>query len=107
MTRFRPLLSIPKYAKGGIGRPSLEKQPAETVTGREEHQNDHGHDQGDGADHGEHGWAVVVHLAESRGCACRPSRVADASSSPSSSPTRYTEPVASTAPPRSRAHRRA
>src|SRR6516164_7561255 len=65
MTRLKPLLSIPKYANGGIGRPSLEKQPAESVTGGEEYEDHQGHDQRHRADHREHRWAVVVHFRAS------------------------------------------
>src|SRR5271163_4235864 len=110
MTRFRPLLSIPKYARGSIGRLSLEKQPAESVTRGEEHQDHQGHDQGHGADHRDDGWTLVVHLvhpAEPRLSASGEPRLSLPSSLPSSSPTRYTEPVTSTAPPRSEAQRRA
>src|SRR6516225_1430723 len=113
MTMLKPLLSMPKYASGNIGGPSLEKQTAESVTGGEEHEDHQGHDQRHGADHREHGWAVAVHLeappggADARASsgageapACKPACMPT-----SRSPTRYTEPVASTAASCSRAQR--
>ena len=48
-----------------MGRPSLEKQPAESITSREEHQDHKRDDQRDGADHREYRGAFVVHLAAS------------------------------------------
>src|SRR6476646_2060803 len=91
--RFKPLLSIPKYASGSIGRLSLEKQAAESVASGEEHKDHECDDQGHRPDHREHRRALVVHPVEA--------------SAASSSPTRYTDPVASTAQPCSRAHARA
>src|SRR6516165_9813441 len=115
MTMLKPLLSIPKYASGGIGGPSLEKQPAESVTGGEEYEDHEGHNQRHRADHREHRWAVLVHLrAPPRGAGarasgravgvspCRPACI-PACMPASNSPTRYTEPVARTAAPCSRA----
>src|SRR6516165_582447 len=96
MTMLKPLLSIPKYASGGIGGPSLEKQAAESVTGGEKHEDHEGHDQRHRADHREHGWAVLVHLrAPPRGAGARafrralgPSACRPACRPASSSPTR-------------------
>jgi hypothetical protein len=79
--RFRPLLSIPKYASGGIGRLSLEKQAAESVASGEEYEYDQSHDQRDGADHREHRRAVLVHLTEPSARSRRTIGVSDSFSS--------------------------
>src|ERR1700683_1903561 len=65
--RFKPLLSIPKYASGGIGRLSLEKQPAKSIASGEEHEYHQGHDQRDCADHREYRGTLLVHLPKLAG----------------------------------------
>src|SRR5438874_13407257 len=61
MTRFRPLLSIPKYANGAMVEASLEKQATETVTSGEEHEDHERDDQRHRANHRQHRRALVVH----------------------------------------------
>ncbi len=85
-----------------IGRLSLEKQTAESVTSGEEHQDHERDDQRHSADHRQHRGTVVVHDAALRRASPESSAPRALASAPSRSPTRYTEPVASTAPARSR-----
>src|SRR5664280_2534731 len=91
-------------AGGGIGALSLEKQAGEPVSSREEHKNNQRDDERNSADHREHRRAFAVHPAALRSpapalCALR--------GSPRTSPTRYTDPVTSTAAPLASAHSRA
>lgn len=45
-----------------MGEPSLEKQPTESVTSSEEHEDHDRHEHRHSADHREHRGAVIVHL---------------------------------------------
>src|SRR5579859_6815253 len=103
--RFKPLLSIPKNASGNIGGPSLEKQAAETVACSKEDKDHDGDEKRHAADHREDRRAVVVHARALLRATAGSSRGTRERRSAISSPTRYTEPVASTAPPRRLAKR--
>src|SRR6202023_2445312 len=96
-----------EIAKRRHGRLSLEKQAREPVACSEEYEDHECHDQRHGADHREHRRALVVHFwaLSLRGSAPVPTLLPE--SSPATSPTRSTEPVARTAASRSAAHARA
>src|ERR1035438_5423781 len=83
---FKPLLSIPKMANGGIGARSLEKQAGEAPASREEDKDNQRDDERDSADHREHRRAFRIHPAALLPCARAP--LSAGAPAASSSPTR-------------------